>query len=72
VLQGNEGMLVDGRMLDENEMYYWLRADLCGEGACEFATVGALGACGDQCQLCLSQTHSATERECLCSLHSEL
>jgi hypothetical protein len=72
VLQGDEGMLVDGRMLDENEMYYWLRADLCGEGACEFATVGALGACGDQCQLCLSQTHSATERECLCSLHSEL
>jgi hypothetical protein len=72
VLQCNEGMLVDGWINDENEMYSWLRADLCGEGACEFATVGALRACGEQCQLCLSQTHSATERECLCSHHSEL
>jgi hypothetical protein len=69
VLQGNEGMSVDGWINDENEMYYWLRADLCGEGACEFAPVGALRTCGEQCQLCLSQTHSATERECLCSLH---
>ena len=58
---------------DGDEMYYWLRADLCGEGFCESLVshgVGALRACGEQCQLCLYQTHSATEHECLCAFHT--